>query len=294
VGELRYRTVHEDLLAALPDLRAPYQRLFDDWDTGGGEPPGQYIVFSDTYGKLLEVTLTLREGTAGREEVLRQALDFGEAMLSAPDAAVNDLAIDALAERLDGHPDGRAVAERLGGPALRAWFKAYGQADWQGPEPDEIIDLWGVREAIAPRFPGTRPHELPGISYPSASPDLESLDAARAAKDAVVMLAAYGTTHLCAVMRANEVGADPATLDDLAVQLAEIVGGELPRGGPSTKYLRIPRGERVWNMHTGDERHCRLWDEPWVADPLRPWRAGIFAVLRGEADLSELARRAGC
>ena len=31
-GEMRYRTVREDLIEAVPELREPYQRLFEGWD----------------------------------------------------------------------------------------------------------------------------------------------------------------------------------------------------------------------------------------------------------------------
>ncbi len=279
---MHFHTVHEDLLAAFPELREPYRPLFDDWDDFGGEPPGQYIVFSDTFGTMLEVALALPEGTAGREEVLRRACDFGEAMLRASDAAVHDLGIDALADRLDNRLGGPVVAERLGGPSLRAWFSAYSSSDWDRPADDEIIDLWAVREAVSHLFPDTPTHQLPGISYPSVSPDLGSLDAARADEDGAVLLSAYGTTHLCAVIRAVEVGAAPRTLDKLALQLAVLVGGDLPKGSPSAKYRRIPRGERVWNMHRNGERHCRFWNEAWIADGLVPQRDMILAALRGE------------
>ena len=280
--ELRYQTVHEDLIAGFPELAEPYRRLLDDWGNFGDEAPGQYIVFSDTYGTQLEVTLSLPAETAGREELLQRALDFGETMLSAPDAAVHDLGIDALAERLGVHPDGRAVAERLGGSSLHAWFAAHRSTNWERPDDGEIIDLWGVRQAISRLLPGTPTHKLPGISYPSSSPDLDSLAVARAAPDGTVMLAAYGTTHLCAVIRAAEVRAKRHALDDLAVHLAQVVGGELPSGEPGVRYRRIPPGERVWNMHRGDERHSRLWVEPWVADALSTLREPILSVLRGE------------
>src|SRR4051812_30601626 len=130
---MHYRTVHEDLLAAFPGVSQPYQRLLDDWENYGGEPPGQYIVFSDTFGTMVEVALASPETTPGREDVLRRACDFGEAMLTASDAAVHDLCIDALAERLDNRQGGPAVAEHLGGPSLRAWFSAHSSSDrWRG------------------------------------------------------------------------------------------------------------------------------------------------------------------
>ena len=294
MGEMLYRRVHEDLLAAFPELRESYQRLFDDWGNFEGEPPGQYIVFGDTFGTLLEVVLALPEGTAGRDEVLRRATDFGELMLTAPDTAVHDLGIDALAERLDGRPRGPEVADRFGGPSLRAWFRAYSRSDWERPVDDEIIDLWGVREAISHLFPDAPTHELPGVSYPSASPNLGTLEAACAADDGAVLLAAYGTTHLLAVIRAGDVRAHPRTLDDLASELTERLGDDLPAGSasakrPSAQYCRIPHGERVWNMNRGGERHSRLWDAPWVADPLAVQRDLIVSVLRGEADLRSFA-----
>jgi hypothetical protein len=283
VAELRYRTVHEDLVEAFPELGDPHRRLFDDWDNFGGEPPGQYIVFSDTYGTMLEVALTLPDQTPGRAELLRRALEFGESMLNANDDAVRSLAIDALAETLDGHPAGRDVAQALGGPSLSAWFAAYSTGDWERPPADEIIDLWGVRAAIASLFPATPAHELPGISYPSLSPTLESLDAARSVSDGVVMLAGYGTTHPYVVVRAGEVGTDATALDALALRLAALIGGDQPKGDPRAQYRRIPVGERVWNMHRGDERHTRLWDEPWVVDTLGALRDPILAVVRGNA-----------
>jgi hypothetical protein len=294
VSAMLYRTVHKGLLAAFPELREPYQRLFDDWDNFEGEPPGQYIVFSDTYGTMVEVALALPQRTVGREEVLRRATEFGETMLTASDAAVHDLGIDALAERLDNARGGPEVARQLGGSSLQTWFHAYSRSDWERPADDEIIDLWGVREAISHLLPDTPTHELPGISYPSASPDLRTLDAARAADDGAVLLAAYGTTHLLAVIRAGEVRADALTLDDLAVQLAHRLGDDLPAGSPSAKspaarYRRIPRGERVWNMDRDGERHSRLWDEPWVADAFVAQRDLIASILRGDADLRALA-----
>jgi hypothetical protein len=122
VGALRYATVHEDLIEALPELRRPYERLFEDWNDFGGEPPGQYLVFPDLLGTFLEIVLTLAEGTPGRTELLRRALRFGEEMLGAK-GHVRGLAIDSFAETLDLHPAGRRAAEQLGGPRLKAWSR---------------------------------------------------------------------------------------------------------------------------------------------------------------------------
>jgi hypothetical protein len=279
---MRFATVHEDMLRAVPELRDPYRRLFDDWDNFGGESPGQYIVFSDTYGVLVEIAATLPPETTGRDELLRRLLDFGDAMMAASDIAVHDLAIDALAERLDAHPAGREIAQRLGGPKLNAWFSAFSTQDWERAEPDEIIDLWGVRQAVASLLPSIPAHEIPGISYPRAGVDLGSVTAANEHQHGVVMLAAYGTTHLCAVVRARDVAISDQALDALAEELAAIIGRDLPDGKPRAHYLAIPPGERVWNMHGQGERHARLWDEAWVAEDLLPFRDSIIAVLRGK------------
>jgi hypothetical protein len=275
--------VHEDLVKAFPELGEPYRRLFEDWDNFQGQPPGQYIVFSDTYGTMLEVALTLPVETPGRTELLRRAFEFGESMLDASDDAVVSLAIDALAETLDVHPEGRELAETLGGRALRRWFDAYSTADWERSATEEIIDMWGVRQAISPLFPVTPTHELPGISYPSSSPVLDSLEVARSIPEGVVMLASYGTTRPYVVVRTADVGADPNALDALTERLAGLVGAVEPAGKLRAQFRQVPVGERVWNMHRGTERHARLWHEPWVHDSLGALREPILAVARGDA-----------
>lgn len=131
---------------------------------------------------MLEVALTVAVDVPGRTQLLRRALAFGELMLNATDDAVRSLVIDALAERLDGHPAGRSTARRFGGQALREWFASYSTEGWERPTPEEIIDLWGVREAISPLFSATPTRELPGISYPSCADTLDSLEAARTAR----------------------------------------------------------------------------------------------------------------
>jgi hypothetical protein len=183
VRELRYRTVHEDLIAALPELRRPYERLFADWDDFDGEPPGQYIVFPDSLGTLLQVVLTLDEGTPGRDALLRRALDFAETMLGCPEEAVEGVAIDSVAETLENHPSGRQAAERFGGPRLNAWFALYSDTYWDGQPDDEIIDLWGVRAELDVLLPGTPLDAIPGISHPADYLALGSLDEARAVDD---------------------------------------------------------------------------------------------------------------
>jgi hypothetical protein len=281
VRELHYRTVHEDLIEALPELRRPYERLVEDWDGYGGEPPGQYIVFPDTLGKLLRVLLMLDDGTPGRGELLRRALDFGEEMLGSDDAAVEGVAIDSVADTLDGHPAGRDVAERFGGPRLKRWFQRHSRRDWGRPATDEIIDLWGVRAELADRLPGTRLQAIPGISHPADYLALATVEEAQAAPDGVVLLSTFGTTRLYVVVPARRVAIDDATLHRAAQDLAAFLGGEDPTGDPGVRLRRIPMGERVWNMDRGDEKHARLGHDPWIAGELEPLRPAILDHLAG-------------
>jgi len=282
--DLRYLSVHEALLTRFPELAAPCQRLFDDWDNYGGEPPGQYIVFSDTYGTLLEIALSLPSETTGRNELLSRACDFGEQMLRSRSDAVRSLAIDALAETLDGHPDGPSAAARYGGPELKAWFAGYSSSALERPSCDEIIDLWGVRASIAPMLPETPLTEIPGISHPQAHSALGSLPEARAQHDGAVLLAGFGTTRLYLASRAIEVECDEATLEQAARDLADAVGGEDPSGGPSARYCRIPYGERVWNMDRGSARHTRLDDAMWIADRFESLRGSLVDLLAGRQE----------
>jgi len=253
----------------------------DDWDDFGGEPPGQYIVFSDTLGTLLEVTLTLAEGTPGRAVVLRRALAFGEAMLAGASRAVHDLAIDAVAETLDGHPAGVAAAGRFGGPRLNTWFATHSEPDWPRPPHAEIIDLWGVRDELSALLPGIALQAIPGISHPAKYHALASLDVARAAADGMVLLSAFGTTTPYVVARAAGVTAGRETLAHAARDIAVLLGEEEREAAPGLELRRIPLGERVWNMARGPEPHGRVTDEPWVAAVLEAHRDEILDLLAG-------------
>lgn len=66
------------------------------------------------------------------------------------------------------------------------------------------------------------------------------------------------------------------------MQLAGILGGDLPDGRPAVKYRIIPRGKRGCHRHASHERHCQLWDEPRVADELVAQRDLIVALGRDD------------
>lgn len=266
---MRYATVHEDLIAAFPELAEPHRRLVEDWldDDEEDEPPGQYIVFGDTLGTLIDVTLGLPARTPGRDDLLRRAADFGERLLAADDREVANLGIDVVAERL-----GSEATREHGGPLLQAWFDTHGSDQ----EPDEIIDLWGVRPAMASLVPDVAPHDLPGISAPMSWPAPATLDEARAAPDGAVMLLAPGAGHPLVVARAAAIGIGHDELQRLAEDLAAALG---QRGGTRVVLATIPRGERVWTMHRTGEDHGRLWDEPWLPAALEHRREFVLSAL---------------
>lgn len=291
---LRYRTVHEQLIEALPELLRPYQRLFDDWDDFGGEPPGQYHVFADLLGTMLEVLLSLPGGTSGRDELLGRALRFAEQMLGSESGEVHGLAMDAVAETLNNHPAGLETAERLGGPQLKRWFGAAGRRVPGAPD-DEIIDLWGVRAEVEPLLPTIELPQVPGISHPAKYLALPTLAEAQGVEDAAVLLSAYGTTRPYVIARANAVHVSEERLREVAEAIAVRFVGDDQRGRPDVHLRRIPRDERVWNMNTGNDHHTRLGDEPWIADGLSPIRPVLLDALvdpgvRLDLDESRLRR----
>lgn len=262
----RYHDAHRLILDAMPELQLPYERLVADWDNFDNQPPGQYIVFSDLLGRALEISLSLPARTPGREELLTRLVGLGEDLLTDRDDEIRGLGVDAVAETLQLHPAGRTLVERLGGPALTRWFKAYADASFEPASPDEIIDLWGVRYALVELLPETSIQDIPGISHPATYWAIESLEIARSTPEPVAILSAFGTTNLYVVAPASLVASDPHRLDELAEKLAQHLGGEEPKGTPHAGYFWIPRGERVWNMHRGSDRHSRLGGDVWIAD----------------------------
>jgi hypothetical protein len=287
VARLQYRTVHEDLVEALPELRLPRDRLVADWLEFDTELPGQHIVFDGTLQTLVEIVLTLEPGTPGRDELLRRALDFAEAMLAARDRGLEELALDAVAETLAGHPAGRDAADAFGGPRLRRWMTRHA-GDYDPAANEDLIDLWGVRAELAPLLPDTPLQAIPGISHPADYMKIETLDAARDLPDGTVLLSTFGTTRLYVVVRAEQVALDTARLHRAARDLADYVGGDDPTGEPAMRLRRIPLGERVWNMDDGEDRHGRLRNEPWIAAALHPLREAILDHLAGRTDRLEI------
>jgi hypothetical protein len=258
---MRYETVQRELIAALPELRAPRDRLVADWLTFDVTPPDESTVFAGTLTPLLEIVLALDPATPGRDAVLERILGFRDAMVASGDPRLAGLAAEAVSETLARHEAG------------------------EGEE--EPADLWGVRAELADRLPRTPLQAIPGISHPADHLGLESLDAARDAPDGTVLLSTFGTTRLYVVVRADEVALDSARLHRAARDLAEYLGDD-PEGEPAMRLRRIPLGERVWNMDDGESRHGRLRAEPWIAPSLRSLRHAILDHLAARTERLDL------
>ncbi len=255
---LQYETAHLALASALPELRPCIDRLMGDW---GGDPPGQYIVF-DPYQVWIKVLVGLARQDIAARELLRRALDLAEEMLTSEDRELRYLAIDACAEVLCELPGSDEVVEQIAGPALRDWMAQYCSAnDGQRQEP-EVIDLWGVREAVAASVPGIPLHTLPGVTQPADHHRLDSLAEARASADGAVLLQAFGKSGMFVLARASIVQCSEQALQGLAVELAPVHhhkdSDTLTRGKPTAAYFAVAANERVWNMRIGTERHARL------------------------------------
>jgi len=280
-SDLQYERVHAAMIEALPELRPCYDRLVADWGDEG-PPPGQYIVLGSTYADLLKLLVALPSEARGRRELLERAVAFGERMLASSDDETRYLGIDALAETLDGCPGGPAVAREFGGPALKRWFASFSRDDWVRQPSDPLIDLWGVRDAIASALPDVALRDLPGISHPADYLALSSLSEAKAVPNGVVLLSTHGTTHLYVVCPARFVRCDESALEQAAIDIAAKRGGEeYSRGEPGVRYRTIPLGERVWNMRRGKDPHGRLTEDVWIADELRGMRQDILDLLAG-------------
>jgi hypothetical protein len=283
VAHLSYSTLQDDMVKAFPEFDLAHQRLVEDWDNFGGEPPGNYLVLPDIYGAALEITLSLPVDAEGRDAILRRLFDFGEQMLETT-SLVHDLGIDAYAERLYGHPAGRSEAKRLGAKRTRRWMARYGSRSFKPDANDEIIDLWGVRDALATQLPSTALAEIPGISHPQKFWAFDSLEEAQAEPAGTVLLSTFGTSRLYVVARASEVACSGDVLSQAVLDLARHFGDEDQGGSPGVRYRNIPFGERVWNMDHDGKRHTRLTHGCWLAEELKNQRPQIVGLLAGRID----------
>jgi hypothetical protein len=184
---------------------------------------------------------------------------------------------------------GREAAESLGGQHLKHVLAEDYAADYSSINFVNIIDLWGVRECLAPLLPEMRLPELPGVSNPRIGRELPSLAEARAAGDGAVLLCDFGWTYLFVAARANVVRCSHEALEAAAVALSasfRLKPDSQPEfGRPRARYVRIPIGERVWNMNSQAGYHGRFDTDIWIAESLSGFENQIRSLLDGRTDV---------
>jgi len=287
---IQYETAHLDLLKAIPELQTPFDRQVADWDNFGGEPPGQYLVFQNLLETWLQVLLSAPTESTGRSEALRRTMTFGERLLSSSDSGVRDLGSEAYVYPFVFSRN-RAVADLLGGPELKAILHKYHSAPIENENTD-FIDIWGVREFLAPLLPGLEIYELAGISHPADHYELSSLDEARGSDDGAVVLCDFGHTYVYMVARAAMIDTNDSNLQEAAQALAphfrfmheDGVLNEHEVRSPRARYFTIPRHERLWNMTEDGEPHKRFDSDLWISNSLTPYEERIQDLLRGTTD----------
>jgi hypothetical protein len=272
---IMYRNADSMLMQALPELVAPHARWLTDYPDHAEEVL-QYLVFEGIFACFIETLLAMPESPM-RDALARRAFAFLDDILESDDANVSDLGYIALLEGRTAWWLARAM------PFL--WPAACGQLDafragWRDEArvqalPDaerEIIDLYGVRDAIAEALQpeGISLPAIPGITSPQAWTRYPSLADARQDADGAVFLSCFGTSIPYVICPARSVGSDEPALLDLARDLASVEDREAnQRDKARSACFRIVPGERVWNMQTEENRHGRYRGVLWIHPALR-------------------------
>jgi hypothetical protein len=250
------------LLSDFPELARPHASLML---LEGGAPGGQ-IVFEMLFATFIEILLAMPKMPL-RDLMVERAFRFIEAMLGSPAAAARGLASTCVLEGRDAWWVARAHAF-LGPLAAAELARKHGgalpKAD-ADPDPErEIIDLYGVRDAILARDHELTPERVPGISAPRAWERLLSLVEAQRDPLGAIFLACSGTSTPLVICSAAEVRCSEPAL----TALSRILAARLHRqpSSASVTFVRLWPGERVWAMDTGESRHGRWRGLRWI-DP---------------------------
>jgi hypothetical protein len=265
---LNYKNVDLELVRFIPELTAPHQKATHQYEDDGH--PGQYEIFESMFRCFIEILLNIQKESPEKEDLLKRSFAFIEEMFISRDDAVQDLAWIAMFENL---------AEWLYALSKDYWgketsnflfknetrLKDYLTTENTVKAEREYIDLYGVREAIltALQADGIGREDIPGISYPMDSEELESLEAAKKTNDGVVYLSCYSTPYV--VAPASMISCGEEDLRKLVLNLVQYDRQE-PNQEQKTHvyYYRIPLGERVWNMKKGAEEHGRYFGDLWI------------------------------
>ncbi|GEM_PF-2759077 len=296
-----YDLIETQIVEALPELR-PAAEVYAKKEGKPGEDSRAYIFFESMFATYVEVLLAMPNSPA-RDRLLSRAFNLVEDMIKSPDLLVSDLAYIGVFE--SKAPWFYSCAVQFVGPVSRRELEqhepAWPQAIEKKLKPEvggieEIIDLFCVREVILSELQceGIRRERIPGITYPQQLKDFPSLTAARTSNEAVVFLSYLGTTFPCVVCPPTQVACTETALWELTQDLADIDNQEPNQGSKAqVMFLRIPRGERVWNMNHNDKKHLRYHGEFWIADkfsrldlskPIREILSGKWPTLRNKPD----------
>lgn len=114
--DLRYETLTQDLVDAVPEIAERYRTLRRDW---GDETPGPHVVFGDVLNPYLLELLTKRDLSVEHDRVLRRIFAFLEELARDDDDRVQGVVSTTVVERLGSDSDVLGIGHRYMGPATR-------------------------------------------------------------------------------------------------------------------------------------------------------------------------------
>jgi hypothetical protein len=152
-----------------------------------------------------------------------------------------------------------------------------------------VPSFWRVRSVVIYRSrPDLRLPDLPGVSNPRDGRELPSLAEAKTADDGAALLCDFGWTYLFVAARASAVRCSHEALEAAAVALSpsfRLRPDSVPETGrPRVRYVRIPIGERVWNLTSPDWYHVGVDMEVWIAESLLVFEDQIRLLVDGQID----------
>ncbi len=287
-----FALIETQIVETLPELRSAAETYIEA-EGKPGEDCGAYIFFGDVFCRYVDVLLDMPV-SVGRDRLLARAFWLVDKMLECDDEDVKGLAYIEQLESQSLWFYSRAL--RFLGPIARRELDQW-EPRWRESfnlnaqvQPDmEIIDLYGAREVVLRELKseGVDRYQVPGITYPLEHQKFVSLEAARDDEDAVVFISCFGTTIPYVMCPPKAVACDELTLLKLSQDLGEIYNLEAKeKSEGQLMFLRIPVGERVWGMKTGNDGRGRYMGELWINDMFA--RKGLVEsvkdVLQGRRD----------
>lgn len=270
---LVYKSIEQELVLTLPELKSAYDEYIRQ-EGPPGEHAGAYPLFWGVPKPYAAILLTMPK-SPGRNRLLKRLFHFVDQMLCAKDRDVRDLA---FLEMYDiGSFWWYPRAAPFLGPVAIAELDLY-RPEWRtyiAPQtiPDEDLnDIYGVRYSIANELAheGITMSDIPGITSVESLENFRSLQTAKQNPDGVVFLSGYGTTYPYVISPAADVFCNEAILTRLVRDLATITHPKNPYEPEHTSvlFVRLPLGEKVWNLTTQGEKHARYPGKICIAEQL--------------------------